>query len=73
MFSLFLNDIELHLQENIDFFCIAIDQIAVYLLLFADDAVLISETREGLQKSLNSCLQSMLKRLKSWCSERVEG
>ena len=26
----------------------------VYLLLFADDAVLISETREGLQKSLDS-------------------
>jgi len=46
MFSLFLNDIELHLQEHIDV-GIDIDQIAVYMLLFADDAVRISETREG--------------------------
>jgi len=54
LFSLFLNDIELHLQENINV-VIDIDQIAVYLLLFADDAALISDTREGLHKSLD-CL-----------------
>jgi len=50
LFSLFLNDIKLHLQENINV-VIDIDQIAVYLLLFADDTALISDTREGLQKS----------------------
>ena len=37
MFSLFLNDIELHLQENIEV-VIDIYQIAVYLLLFDDAA-----------------------------------
>jgi hypothetical protein len=42
-FSLFLNDIEMQLQENIDA-GINIDQIAIYLLLFADDAVIVSET-----------------------------
>ena len=53
MFSLFLNDIELHLQENIEV-VIDIDQIAVYMLLFDDAAILISDTVEGLQKALDS-------------------
>jgi len=51
--SFFLNDIEMHLQENIDA-GINIDQIAIFLLLFADDAVLVSESKDGLQNSLNS-------------------
>ena len=39
MFSLFLNDIELHLQADINA-GITIDQLSIYLLLFADDAVI---------------------------------
>ena len=30
---------------------ITLDQLTLYLLLFADDAVIFSETPEGLQKS----------------------
>ena len=58
MFSLFLNDIELHLQENINV-VIDIDRICVYLLLyvFADDAALISDTRECVQNSLDSLFE----------------
>ena len=52
MFSFFLNDIEQNLQELI-FDGITLDQITIYLLLFADDAILISDTKEGLQRSLN--------------------
>ena len=53
LFALFLNDIELNLQENLnDGVCI--EQLQLYLLLFADDAVLLSETREGLQNQLNN-------------------
>ena len=44
-------DIELNSQENLnDGICI--EQLQFYLLLFADDAVLFSETREGLQNHL---------------------
>ena len=49
--SLFINDIESSLQENI-FEGITLDQFSIYLLLFADDAVIISDSKEGLQKSL---------------------
>ena len=52
LISFFLNDIEQYLQENI-FDSITLDQISIYLLLFADDAVLISDLKEGLQRSLN--------------------
>ena len=53
LFSLFLNDIELYLQENIND-GIDIEHIKIYLRLFEDDAVLFSDTREGLQNSLRS-------------------
>lgn len=53
LFSLFINDIELNLQENI-YEGISIEQLQLYLLLFADDAVLFSETREGLQKNIDN-------------------
>ena len=43
LFLLFLNDIKMHLQENIN----------KYLLLFADDAVLLSEDAQGLQQMLD--------------------
>ena len=56
MFSLFLNEIELHLQADINA-GITIDQLSIYLLLFADDAVLISESADGLQSSLNNFLE----------------
>ena len=53
LFALFINDIELNLQENLnDGICV--EQLQLYLLLFADDAVLFSETREGLQNHLNN-------------------
>ena len=65
--SLFINDIELALQTNtLD--GITLDQKTIYLLLFADDAVLISDSKEGLQLVIttrvllvkNGNLQSML-------------
>ena len=46
LFSLFLNDIEMCFQENPNE-GISIDQLSIYLLLFADDAVIMSETAEG--------------------------
>ena len=51
LFSLFVNDIELSLQYNINA-GLSLEELCIYLLLFADDAVLMSETREGLQMSL---------------------
>jgi len=56
MFSLFLNDIELHLQADINA-GITIDQLSIYLLLFADDAVLISKSAEGLQSSMDNLFE----------------
>ena len=56
MFSLFLNDIEMHFQEaNLEGF--TIDQIVIYIILFADDA----ETKEGLQE--------LLQKLESYCNK----
>lgn len=52
LFALFISDIENSLQENIDA-GITLDQLSLYLILFADDAVIFSETPEGLQSSLN--------------------
>ena len=51
LFSLFLNDIEMCFQEGTNE-GISIDQLSIYLLLFADDAVIMSETAEGLQALL---------------------
>ena len=61
-FSLFLNDFETHLQEGIND-GINLDQLQLYLLLFADDAVLFSETREGLQNNINN--------LESYCKNGI--
>ena len=50
----------MNLQENLhDGICI--EQLQLYLLLFADDAVIFSETREGLQNHLNN-LESYYKK-----------
>ena len=51
MFSIFLNDIEMQLAQG-DNECITMKQLSVYLLLFADDAVIFSETPSGLQNLL---------------------
>jgi hypothetical protein len=53
LFSLFIEDLENWLQRNIHD-GIEIDQITLFLLLFADDVVLFSETPEGLQRSLDA-------------------
>ena len=51
LFSLFVNDIELFLQQNTNE-CFTLGQLSIYLLLFADDSVLISDTPTGLQQFL---------------------
>jgi hypothetical protein len=53
LFSLFIEDQENALQEHV---CdgIDIEYITLCLLLFGDDAVLLSETAEGLQRSLDT-------------------
>ena len=61
LFSLFINDLEVHLQQNPNA-CITLDQLSIYLLLFADDAVIFSETPEGLQSSIDS--------LESYCNKK---
>ena len=63
LFSLFLDDIESHLQEGMND-GINLQQLQLYILLFADDAVLFSETREGLQNELNN-LESYCKKMES--------
>ena len=65
LFSFFLNDIEQNLQEN-TFDGITLDQITIYLLHFADDAVLISDSKEGLQSSLNQ-FEAYCKRMEINC------
>ena len=60
LFSLFINDIVTHLQQNRNS-CITLDQLSIYLLLFADDTVIFSDTPEGLQSSLDN--------LESYCTK----
>ena len=56
LFSLFLNYIEMYLQADANA-GITQDQLSIYLLMFSDDAVIFSETIEGLQESLNNLKQ----------------
>ena len=56
LFSLFLNDIEMYLQAGANA-GITLNQLSIYLLMFADDAVIFSETIEELQESLNNLKQ----------------
>ena len=64
LFSLFINDLELYLQQNTDA-GLTLDQLSIYLLMFADDAVIFSDSIDGLQSSLNNlesyCLKWNLK------------
>ena len=60
LFSLFVEDLELFLQERVTA-GLSIDDINLILLLFADDMVLVGNSPEDLQNSLN--------RLHMYCSE----
>lgn len=53
LFSLFLEYLETHLHKNWSA-DIKIDQMNIFLLLFADDSAIISETLNDLQKHLNT-------------------
>ena len=52
LFALFINDVELQMQTDGNY-GITLEQLNLYILLFADDGVIFSETKEGLQKSLD--------------------
>ena len=60
LFSLFINDLELYLQQNTDA-RLNLDQLSIYLLIFADDAVIFSDSIVGLQSSLNNLQSYCLK------------
>ena len=47
MFSLFLNDIEMRVQSNASAGN-TLEQLSLYLLMFADDAVIFTDSIEGL-------------------------
>ena len=51
LFALLISDIENSLQENMDT-GITLDQLSLYIVRFADDAVILSDTPQGLQQSL---------------------
>jgi len=52
LFSIYINDLSTHLE--MDGTGIDVDNIIFTSLLFADDMVILSKTREGLQKGLDS-------------------
>ena len=52
LFSLFVNDMEQELKDK-GVNGISIDDLKLYLLLYADDSVIFSSTREGLQMGLD--------------------
>ena len=53
LLSLFVNDLELYLEQNPNA-SITLDQLSMYLLMFVDDTVIFFESVEGLQLSLNN-------------------
>ena len=52
LFSLFIEDLELFLQDN-QCCGLSIDDITYILMLFADDMVILGKDRDDLQKSLD--------------------
>lgn len=52
LFSLFIEDLELHLQNNIDS-GLQIDDIVLILLLFADDMAILGKSPQDLQNSID--------------------
>ena len=53
LFSFFVNDLETYLEQNPNE-SLTLDQLSMYLLMFADDTISFSESVEGLQLSLNN-------------------
>ena len=62
LFSLFVNDIEHHMQENMNN-GLTLDQLSIFLIMFADDCALLSDSAQGLQSNLNQ-LDSYCKKWK---------
>ena len=54
IFSLFVNDIELDLIHDCN--PIQVNEINLFLLMYADDTVLLAESSEDLQKMMNALL-----------------
>jgi len=52
LFLFFLNDMSSYLQTD-SLVYLSIDELQIYILLFADDTVLFSYTKPGLQIHLN--------------------
>ena len=71
LYSLYVNNFEMHLlSDNCP--SVEIQLINIFLLLYADDTVLIAETPEGLQTMLNSLYSWwILIQPKLWSSEMV--
>ena len=59
LFSLYISDLESYLETNIAG-KIALENLKIQLLLFADDLVLLADSEQGLQHSMN--------RLDEFCS-----
>lgn len=53
LFLFFINDLYSHLYSD-DIDPVVLDNIVLFLLMFADDTVLISHSKEGLQKLLDN-------------------
>ena len=53
LFLFFINDMQQHLDSD-DVDSVTIDEIRIFMLLFADDTVLFSYTANGLQILLNN-------------------
>ena len=60
LFSMFVNDLDQYLSDNDDF-GVPLDEMILTSLLFADDMVILSNTRQGLQAGLNSLNDYCLK------------
>ena len=60
LFLLFINYLELYLQQNTDA-GLTLDKLSIYLLMFTDDAVIFSDSIDGLQSSLNNLESYWLK------------
>ena len=64
MFSLFVEDLEIYLQTRPDL-SLCINDINIMLLMFSDDMVIIGDSPEELQASLNKLHDYCSK----WCLE----
>ena len=60
LFSFFINGLKIQLQSNIATGLI-LDELSIFLLLFVDDAVLMSKSKEGLQLSLRKLVSYCVK------------